>query len=226
MSTMKIRSLGYLVTVTLLSVTAIGQTAAPPATIGPTSSLQQQLQQLDATSRRVQADLERVRVDKWKADGSVKDQGRDNINSIEKNLGYALPSLMQQVQSNPTSVAAAVKLYRNINVVYDVLVSVAESTGAFGSKDDYQSLATDVANFDNIRRNIGDEVEQLATAQDVAYTNLLHEERARQAAVEAAPPKKVIIDDTEPAKKTSKSAKTKKKTTTESSTSSSTSQPK
>jgi len=214
MSIMNPRGITHLLSVTVLSAVAFGQAPASPTTAGPSSTgLQPQLQQMDATSRRIQADLERIRVDKWKADGSVKDQNRDNINSIEKNLGYALPALMQQVQSNPTSVGAAIKLYRNINVVYDVLASVTESTGAFGAKEDYQALASDVSDFDNIRRNIGDEVEQLASAQDAAYSRLVHEERVREAAAQAAPPKKVIVDDSEPTKKTAK----KKKTTSQSS---------
>jgi ABC-type transporter Mla subunit MlaD len=155
-------------------------------------------------------DLGRVRVDKWKTEGNVKDQTRGNIESLQKNLTAALPGLMEQVQTNPSHVGAVVKLYRNLNVVYDVLSSVAESTGAFGAKDDYQALATDVANLDTVRRNIADQLEQMASAQDAAYAQLVNQARAQQqAAATAAPPTKVIVDDEAPVKKTT--AKKKKK---------------
>lgn len=184
----------------------------PPGTVGPTSSLQAQLQQLDSNARKTQEDLERVRVEKWKTDGQTKGQMRDNIAALEKNLGSAVPDLIQKVQANPTSVGAAIKLYRNINVVYDVLASVAESAGAFGPKDDYQALANDLNSLDNIRRDVGNRVEQLASAQDAAYTQLLNQVRAERAAAAAAaaPPKKTIVDDTEPPKKTAKAKKKKK----------------
>lgn len=199
------------VSLLLLAGVAVAQTAPQdgnPVVVGPTGILPAQLSELDGVSRRIQADLEGVRVDKWKADKSTKEQARDNIESIEKNLGYALPTLISDVQKNPASVGAAVKLYRNINVVYDVLLSVTESTGAFGAKDDYQPLEQDLTNLDNVRRNIGDRVEQLAAAIDTAYTRMLYEVRAQRA--QEAPPKKTIIDDSEPVrKKSSKSTKKK-----------------
>jgi hypothetical protein len=168
------------------------------------------LGQLDQTARQTVLDLSRVRVEKWKTDGNIKDQARDNIASLQKNLSAALPTLMQQVQANPNSVSAAVKLYRNLNVVYDVLASVTESTGAFGSKEDYQALATDVGGLDTLRRNIADQLEQLATSQDAAVVQLQNQVRAQQqaAAAAATAPKKVIVDDTEPAKTPKKKKKT------------------
>jgi hypothetical protein len=93
-------------------------------------------------------------------------------------------------------------------VVYDVLASVTESAGAFGSKDDYQALATDTANVDQVRRNIADQLEQMAAAKDAAYVQLTSQLKAQQAeAAAAAPPKKVIVDDNEPPKKPAKKKK-------------------
>ena len=172
------------------------------------------LPQLDQTARQTAADLSRLRIEKWKTDNNTKAQTRDNVASLEKNLTAALPTLVQQVQANPAGVGPALKLYRNLNVVYDVLSSVTESAGAFGSKEDYQALATDIANLDNLRRNIADSLEQMATAQDASYSQLLHQARIQQqqsAATATEPPKKVIVDDTESTKKTS--PKKKKPTT-------------
>lgn len=213
---MKLRTCFFFLTIFLCSALGFGQIASPaasvPATqIPPGNNLAQPLSQLEQTARQTVSDLGRTRVDKWKTEGSVRDQARDNVDSLEKNLSEALPSLIQHVQSNPASVGAVVKLYRNLNVVYDVLASVAESTGAFGSKDDYQALATDVANLDTVRRNIADQLEQMSSAQDAAYARLQNQVRTQQAAAAAGtPPKTVIVDDNAPAKKT---AKKKKKTT-------------
>jgi len=181
----------------LASSIALAQPAAPA------SPLASSLGQLDQVARQTVLDLGRVRVDKWKADGSVKDQARDNSNSLQKNLSSALPSLMQQVQSNPSSVGAALKLYRNLNAVYDVLASVTESVGAFGSKDDFQALSTDIANLDTLRRTLANQLEQMASTQDAAFLQLQNQLRAQQqaAAAAATPLKKVIVDDTEQPKK-------------------------
>ncbi len=187
---------------------------APQA--APANNILQPLAQLDQTARQTVLDLGRVRVDKWKTDKPVKEQAQGNVDSLQKNLTAALPALMQQVQANPASVGAAVKLYRNLNVVYDVLSNVAESTGAFGSKEDYQALAADVGNLDTIRRQVADQLEVMASSQDAAYARLENQARAQQAAAAAAanPPKKVIVDDTQPASKAAKtkSAPKKKKT--------------
>jgi hypothetical protein len=210
----------------LTSVTVVAQVASPAnagAAVGssqPTgnaasvsSPVLQSFAQLDQTARQTVVDLRRVRVDKWKADSNSKEQGRTNVESLQKNLSAALPSLMQQVQSNPESLAPALKLYRNLNVVYDVLASVTESTGAFGSKDDYQALASDTSNVDQVRRNIADQLEQMAAAKDSAYAQLAAQLRAQQqqAAAEATPPKKVIVDDNEPPKKPAKKKKSSEK---------------
>ena len=184
---------------------AAAQTAqpVPVSTTGVTASLPQ----LDQTARQTALDLGKLRVEKWKTDNNTKEQTRDNAASLEKNLTSALPGLMQQVQANPASVGAAVKLYRNLNVVYDVLASVTESTGAFGSKEDYQALATDTGNLDNLRRNIADSLEQMASAQDASYAQLVNQAKTQQQATAAEPPKKVIVDDTAPAKPSAKKKK-------------------
>jgi hypothetical protein len=188
------------------------QISAPAGSIpasGNAVSASGSLTQMDQMARQTVLDLSRVRVDKWKTDGNTKEQNRGNMDSLRKNLSAALPELMQQVQSNPNSVGAAVKLYRNLNVVYDVLASVTESTGAFGSKEDYQALANDVSNLDALRRNFADHLEQMASSQDSVYAQLMNQVRRQQqaAAAAATPPKKVIVDENEPVKKSTSKKK-------------------
>jgi len=181
--------------------TAQGQMA--PTTYATSQSLDQLMQVAQDTVMN----LGRVRVDKWKTDERIKGQAKANAESLQRNLTAALPTLVQAVRANPNSMAASVKLYRNLNAVYDVLESFSESTGAFGSKDDYNALARDTSNLDNIRRNIADQVEQMATAQDAQLARLYQQIQAQQQQAAATPPKKVIVDDNTPAKKTTSKKK-------------------
>jgi len=171
--------------------------------------LSQALNQLTQTAQQSVTDLTKVRVDKWKTDDRSKDQSRSNIESLQRNLTSALPALVQQVQANPANLTPIVKLYRNLNAVYDVMVSVTESTGAFGSKDDYELLASDAGNMDTVRRSIAEQLEQMAANQDAQVARMAQARAQQQAAAVAAPPKQVIVDDTDTVKKPT----TKKKTT-------------
>src|SRR5512133_1636382 len=88
------------------------------------ASLSATLPQLLRAAENARVDLARVRVDKWKADSSVKQQTAANIESLQRNLSGALPTLVTAAQQNPSSLNASFKLYRNVNVLYDVLGSV------------------------------------------------------------------------------------------------------
>jgi hypothetical protein len=188
---------------------------APPPEPGPAAgaaspmpyALSQALTDLDQVAQSAVRNLDSVRVDKWKTDSRNKDQVRENIQSLQRNLNAALPTLVQQVRQNPASVAALVKLYRNMNAVYDVIATVTENTGAFGSKDDYRVLATDVANWENVRRTVAEELEHLATNQDALVVRLRTQPKSQPAAASNGVPTRVIVDDVTPPKK-----KPKKKT--------------
>ncbi|MGZ4811568.1 MAG: hypothetical protein ACXVZI_02275 [Terriglobales bacterium] len=187
--------------------------SGPPAGTPATNTADvANLAKLDQVIESARVDLARLRVDKWKTDANTKRQAEANADSIQRNMTTALPGIVQQVRANPNSVGATFKLYRNLNALYDVMSSLTESVGAFGSKDDYQALGTDTANLDTFRRALADQVEMMATARDTEVAQL--QARARQAAATAAtPPKKVVIDDNEAEKKPAKKT-TKKKTTT------------
>ncbi len=208
-----------LVPVLALAMLASAQvSAAPPASQPPAAAaanmpgpeLNASLAQLEQFVQNARLDLARLRIDKWKTDSNVKRQAEANSESLQRNLTAALPSIVNQVRANPSSVAATFKLYRNLNALYDVMSVLAESAGAFGPKEEYQALGNDAGNLDNLRRSLADKVEMMANARDTEIAQL--QARARAAAA-APPPKKVVIDDTEPVKKPAKKS-TKKKTTT------------
>jgi len=198
----------------LLSSAAVAQqsggSASAPVAYTSVNELNNILGQLRQTSQNLQADLSRMRIDKWKTDSSTKRQAQANSESIQRNLQSALPEIVAQLNNAPEDMAATFKLYRNLDALYDVGGSVTESAGAFGSKDDFQSLSNDLNSLENIRRSLGERLQNLSAAKESELQRLRTQVKAMQAAP-PAPPKKIIVDDTEPEKKP---AKKKKSTTT------------
>jgi hypothetical protein len=217
----------------LLVLSAAAQTPASPAPATPAntppvayssvSQLNMLLSQLEQTSQTAQLDLAKLRVDKWKTDSNTKRQEQANVESLSRNLHSALPEIIAELRNSPENLTSTFKLYRNLDAVYDVFGSLVESTGAFGPKDDFQSLENDLTAMEKSRRAFADRMETLSGAKEVELTRLRSQLQAAQAAIPAAPPKKVIVDDTEPPKKSS--SKTKKKTTAKPATPPSTSTP-
>ena len=157
------------------------------------------LGQLDSTAQSTVADLSKVRINKWKADNEIKQQAEANAQSVIRNLQTAFPGMISAVRSAPEDLPASFKLYRTLDALYDVLSSLTESTGAFGSKSDYQALSEDVNNFERLRRGFADRLENLASNKQAEISQLRNELRAAQAAAAPAEaPKKVIVDDNEP----------------------------
>ena len=59
------------------------------------------LQQLEDMSKATQADLVKMRIEHWKANGSDKKQALGNVDSIQRNLQGALPGLIAQLRTSP-----------------------------------------------------------------------------------------------------------------------------
>jgi hypothetical protein len=178
-----------------------GQRHAQSVGSASTVSVSADLDRLQAAASRATLDLGRLRIDKWKADGESKRQAQANADSVQRNLTSALPGLIDAVRSAPRDLSAEFKLYRNLNALYDVFISLTESAGAFGPKSDYEALAQQLETIDSVRRSLGDAVEHLTSSTQSELTRLRAQVRTYQPAA-AASPKKVVVDDTEPPKKT------------------------
>jgi hypothetical protein len=207
------------------SATAFGQKAVPPAAhAGPQYSVQGTvasaaspqggpvsyasvtqlnglLAQLEAASKATEDDLTKLRIERWKTDGASKKQALGNVESIQRNLQNALPEIIGQMRNAPEDLPTTFKLYRNLDALYDVLGSVVESAGAFGSRDDFQTLANDLTNFEGTRKQLAERVENLAASKEQEIVRLRTDLKTAQAAIPVAPPKKTVVDDNEPAKK-------------------------
>lgn len=183
-----------------------------PVSYASVTQLNGLLSQIEDTSKNTQADLGRLRIEKWKASGSDKKEVLGYVESIQRNLQGALPEIIARLRNAPEDLPASFKLYRNLDALYDVLGRVADAAAAVGPKDDSQSLANDLSGFEGTRKQLGERIENLSSSKEQELTRLRTQLKTLQAAqVEAAaPPKKIVVDDTEPPKKP---AATKKKTT-------------
>jgi hypothetical protein len=165
--------------------------ASTPANSGDLGMLLSRIEQ-EATG--LNADVGKLRIEKWKADSASKYQATENAASIQRSITSALPALIGAVRSAPQSLASNFKLYRTINALYDVLASLGESAGAFGKREEYETLAPHIAALDESRRAYGDLLQQLTATAD---NRLASAQQQAQAAAQA-PPKKIIVDDSEP----------------------------
>jgi hypothetical protein len=214
--TLAVASIGAGVLVAALPSPAFAQQttgSAPPVAYASVNEINGILAQVKQTSASIQGDLAKTRIEKWKTDSSTKRQTQANVDSVQRNLQSAMPEILSQVGNSPEDLAASFKLYRNLDALYDVFGSIVESAGAFGSKDEFQSLQNDMSGLESARRSLGERVQKLAGAKEDELGRL----RAQVKTLSAAPPpppKKVIVDDTEPAPKKPAKKKTAKPATT------------
>lgn len=178
--------------------------AQGPVSYSSVSQLNQLLSQLEQASQAAQVNLAKLRIEKWKTDGGSKRQAEGNVESIQRNLQTALPEIIAELKASPENLVSTFKLYRNLDALYDVFESVTESTGAFGSKDEFQSLENDVNTFEKARRSVADRMDTLAGAKEVEVAHLRTALQDAQSHISSEPPKKTVVDDTAPAKKPAK----------------------
>jgi hypothetical protein len=162
---------------------------------------------LQTTTQSALADLGKMRIEKWKTNANTKQETLGNVESIQRNLQTALPEIITKVNASPENLEASFQLYRNLDALYDVFESVVESAGAFGTKEEFQSLSNDMTGIETARRSFGERLQKLTASKEAELTNL----RAQVKTLSAAPPpppKKVVVDDTEPDKKPAPKKKT------------------
>ena len=184
-----------------------------PVSYASMTQLNGLLSQLETTSKSTQSDLVKLRIERWKTDNGYKKQALGNVDSVQRNLQGALPEIIAKLRSAPEDLSVTFKLYRNLDALYDVLGNVVEGAGAFGSKDDLQSLSNDVNSFEETRKQLAERIESLSSSKEAEIVRLRADLKTAQAAIPTEPPKKIVVDDTEPAKKPAAKKKTTKPAT-------------
>jgi hypothetical protein len=190
--------------VLLIAGTVFAQTAPAPSA-PPPQDLNVTLASMEQTAYSTTAQLQALRIDKWKTESSQKEQSRQNAESLVRNLTAALPGMVTAARTAPNSMAANFKLYRNITALYDVLLPLTESAGAFGPKGEFQALGEQLERWDQIRRAHADYLERLAAQKDTLSAAAAGSSANTS---KSATGKKIIVDDDTPPPK---SKKTKKK---------------
>jgi hypothetical protein len=184
----------------LISATCLTAQITPaPVPYASVSELNAILGPLEQASQATQADLTKLRIDKWKMDSNYKKQVLSNTDSVKRNLQNALPEIVTQLRNSPEDLTATFKLYRNLDALYDVLGNITESAGAFGSKDEFQSLSNDLNAMERNRRSLGERLETLSASKESELAQLRTQIKALQAGP-PPPPKKIVVDDNEPKK--------------------------
>lgn len=177
-----------------------------PVSYSSISELNQMIGNLQQASQAAQADLSHLRIDKWKTDSGTKRQTESDRDSILRNLQNALPGMVEGLKNAPESLPATFKLYRNLDALYGVLNSLAESTGAFGGKDEFKALSNDLEEIQGSRKAFADRMDKLANQKETEIGQLRVELQNARAAI---PPKKTVVDDTEPTPAPKKSTRKK-----------------
>lgn len=202
--------LGVSILLAVWSLSSYAQSASPSATspepvaYSSIHELNQLLDPLQQLSQTMQSDLAKLRIERWKTDSATKRQSEGNVDSLTRNLHDALPDIISGLRSSPESLPGTFKLYRNLDALYDVFGSVTESAGAFGSKDEFQSLDNDLSALEQSRHAVADRMASLATQKENELANLHTKVQQMQSAATpagGASASKVVVDDTAPVKK-------------------------
>lgn len=182
-----------------LVLSAVAQTTnnapAQPVSYSSISELNNLLAGLQDASQATQMDIARLRIEKWKTDSNTKKQTQSDSESVVRNLQNALPGMLNELKNSPENLALTFKVYRNLDALYDVMNSLVESAGAFGGKEEFQTLNKDLGSIESSRRAFADRMDKLANSKESEIGQL---RVALQNARAATPPKKTVVDDTEP----------------------------
>jgi hypothetical protein len=125
--------------------------SGPAVPYASLSQLNLLLSQLEQVAQATQVDLAKLRIEKWKIDSNTKRSTSADVDSLQRNLQMALPEIIAQLRASPENVGATFKLYRNLDALFDVLGPVVESAGAFGAKDEFQSVQNDLSAIESWR---------------------------------------------------------------------------
>ncbi len=127
---------------------------------------------LDRVSQATQSDIANLHVEKWKSgwksgflkDGSHQAQAQQAAVSLQRNLRYALPELIHNVQNSRGSMSTTFKLYDDVSLVCEAVDSLINASEAAGKKSEAASLTDDYSALTRVRRSLSAYIQQ-ASAQ-------------------------------------------------------------
>lgn len=197
---------------------------------------------LNQVSQATQNDIANMHVESWKSgwktgftkSGSHQAEAQQAATSLQRNLRYALPELIHNVQSSRGSMSTTFKLYDDVSLVCEAVDSLINASEAAGKKNEAAPLQDDYAAMAKVRRSLSAYIQE-ASAQWETHGKAPYAvlsappaqprqgaQRTQTTQRAAAAPtthvvndggvKKIIVDDTIPEKKTPPAAKKKPET--------------
>ena len=141
-----------------------------------------------AVSGLLQPALDQVRqtvsalwVDKWKR-GTVRDEARDHISAILRDLHTTLPPLLDTADASPGTSSKMLPVSRNIAALYDVLLRVADAARISAPVEELTQLQQALTSLGNARAALDDRLRASVLALEKEEVDL----RSRLQASEAA----------------------------------------
>jgi hypothetical protein len=191
------------------AVVAQGQTAAGGPSTAHSSPIVLPSTILQPALSDVQSTTEGLSISKWKAPGEARAAAQENVDSIQRDLGNALPSLLAQADAAPGSVPRCFAVYRNVDALYDVLLRISEEANFSAPSSEAAAVSSSLQRLEAARSELGDAILQISQHHEEQLAALESEVRVAKAAP-AVEKKEVVIDDG-PVKTSAR--RTKKKTT-------------
>ena len=189
---------------------------------------------LDRVSQATQNDIANMHVEKWKSGwkpgfmkgNSHQDEAQQAATSLQRNLAYALPELIHDVQNSRGSLSTTFKLYDDVSLVCEAVDSLINASEAAGKKNEAAPLGDDYSAFTRIRRSLSAYIQQASASWEnhgkapyAALSAPPAQQSPRSSAQSSGPRvvndqgvKKIIVDDTVPEKKPAPAAKKKPET--------------
>jgi hypothetical protein len=147
--------------------------------------------------------IEGTNTDRWKASGAVRDEAQNNLRSIARDVQTTLPPLVAAADAAPDSAAKVLPAYRNIEALYDVLLRLNAAGQLAAPRDQASALEQALANLNDGRRALGDQLQQDADAQE---KQVVHLQAALRAFPPPAPSSPSVVCPSPPVKKNAKPA--------------------
>lgn len=143
---------------------------------------------------QIQGSTSALNIRKWKAPGRVREATQQDVDSIQRDLANAVPTLLEQADAAPASVSPSFALYRNIDALYDVLLRVSETADLAAPSNEAASLDSALQQLESARKTLGDLILQSSQRNEAELASA--EAAARRAKAEPARQKReVVVDD-------------------------------
>jgi len=198
--------------------------AAAPSSNGARRELSASLADLERVSQATDSDIANLHVEKWGSGWSKtilrskdehQQQAQQVAASLQRNLHYAMPDLIHDVQNARGSVSTTFKLYDNLSVVCEALDSLISTAESKGKKEESAPLNEDYNALVRLRREFSSYIQTASVSLETkgklpAYT-ATGSSHGAQTVTGPGGVKRIVVDDTVPEKKPAAAPVRKKK---------------